>query len=68
MMCVFCLLFCDFAQEGDFQIAERIIELCMKELFEFRMMQTDPNWTNFLWNGRTRQVLRLLHRARRSLY
>lgn len=19
-------------------------------------MQTDPNWTNFLWNGKTRQV------------
>ena len=22
----------------------------------FRVMQTDPNWTNFLWNPRTRQV------------
>ena len=28
----------------------------MKELFEFRMMQTDPNWSNFLWNEQTRQV------------
>jgi aarF domain-containing kinase len=37
-------------------IAARIIELCLKELFEFRTMQTDPNWTNFLWNARTRQV------------
>ena len=33
-----------------------IIELCMKELFEFRMMQTDPNWSNFLWNEKTKQV------------
>ncbi|TDL14871.1 ABC1-domain-containing protein [Rickenella mellea] len=37
-------------------IASGIIELCMKELFEFRMMQTDPNWTNFLWNRTTRQI------------
>lgn len=37
-------------------ITERIIELCLKELFEFRTMQTDPNWTNFLWNRETRQV------------
>ncbi|KAJ7621624.1 ABC1-domain-containing protein [Mycena polygramma] len=38
------------------EIAARIIELCLKELFEFRMMQTDPNWSNFLWNARTRVV------------
>ena len=28
----------------------------MKELFEFRMMQTDPNWSNFLWNEKTKQI------------
>ena len=38
------------------QIAAHVIELCLKELFVFRAMQTDPNWTNFLWNARTRQV------------
>ncbi|KII90203.1 hypothetical protein PLICRDRAFT_107897 [Plicaturopsis crispa FD-325 SS-3] len=37
-------------------IAARIIELCLKELFQFRLMQTDPNWTNFLWNAQTRQI------------
>ncbi|KAI9061828.1 ABC1-domain-containing protein [Trametes sanguinea] len=37
-------------------IAERIIDLCLRELFVFRVMQTDPNWTNFLWNPRTRKV------------
>ncbi|TFY83076.1 hypothetical protein EWM64_g938 [Hericium alpestre] len=37
-------------------IAARIIELCLRELFVFRQMQTDPNWTNFLWNARTRQI------------
>ncbi|RDB23565.1 Atypical kinase COQ8, mitochondrial [Hypsizygus marmoreus] len=37
-------------------IAAWILELCLKELFEFRTMQTDPNWSNFLWNATTRQV------------
>ncbi|KXN85149.1 hypothetical protein AN958_11639 [Leucoagaricus sp. SymC.cos] len=37
-------------------IAGKILELCLKELFEFRTMQTDPNWTNFLWNPGTRQI------------
>ncbi|KAG5650397.1 hypothetical protein H0H81_012387 [Sphagnurus paluster] len=37
-------------------IAAWILELCLKELFEFRAMQTDPNWSNFLWNAKTRQV------------
>jgi len=38
------------------QIASRIIELCLRELFEFRMMQTDPNWTNFLWDSEAKRV------------
>ncbi|KAF8119482.1 ABC1 family-domain-containing protein [Boletus edulis] len=37
-------------------IAKRIIELCLRELFQFRLMQTDPNWTNFLWSSATEQV------------
>lgn len=28
----------------------------MRELFQFQMMQTDPNWSNFLWNARTQQI------------
>jgi hypothetical protein len=27
-----------------------VIDLCLHELFVFREMQTDPNWSNFLWN------------------
>ncbi|KAF5329359.1 hypothetical protein D9619_009181 [Psilocybe cf. subviscida] len=46
----------NLTQEDRNDIASNIIELCLKELFEFRTMQTDPNWTNFLWNPRTRQV------------
>ena len=47
------------------EIATRIIDLCLKELFVFRAMQTDPNWTNFLWNKQTRRVrFRLFHIGR----
>lgn len=28
----------------------------MHELFEFRLMQTDPNWSNFLYNAASRKV------------
>ncbi|EGO02886.1 hypothetical protein SERLA73DRAFT_165817 [Serpula lacrymans var. lacrymans S7.3] len=38
------------------QIAALVIQLCLKELFEFRVMQTDPNWTNFLWNTKSSQL------------
>ena len=41
---------------GMTQIAARVIDLCLRELFVFRVMQTDPNWTNFLWNPRTRKA------------
>ncbi|KAH8077389.1 ABC1-domain-containing protein [Cristinia sonorae] len=44
------------SQEDKDDIATRIIDLCLKELFTFRVMQTDPNWTNFLWNTQTRQM------------
>ncbi|KZV86495.1 ABC1-domain-containing protein [Exidia glandulosa HHB12029] len=32
-------------------IASTIIHLCLRELFTFRAMQTDPNWTNFLYTS-----------------
>ncbi|KAL0578435.1 hypothetical protein V5O48_003585 [Marasmius crinis-equi] len=44
------------SQEHRNEIASNIILLCLKELFEFRMMQTDPNYTNFLYNMHTRQI------------
>jgi aarF domain-containing kinase len=43
-------------QEERNEIASRIIELCLRELFQFRLMQTDPNFTNFLWDSRTQQL------------
>ncbi|TPX63725.1 hypothetical protein SpCBS45565_g06411 [Spizellomyces sp. 'palustris'] len=37
-------------------IGERILRLCLRELFEFRFMQTDPNWSNFLYDARTDMI------------
>lgn len=34
-----------------------VMQLCLKELFEFSYMQTDPNWSNFFYNDRTKQVI-----------
>lgn len=33
-----------------------VMQLCLRELFTFRYMQTDPNWSNFFYNPETRQV------------
>ena len=40
----------------EWQIAASILSLCLHELFHFRFMQTDPNWTNFLYNQKTGKV------------
>ena len=34
-------------------VAFRLLRLCLRELFEFRFMQTDPNWSNFLYDPKT---------------
>lgn len=33
-----------------------LLDLLFRELFEFRMVQTDPNFANFLYNSETRQL------------
>ncbi|KAJ3191567.1 hypothetical protein HK101_007594 [Irineochytrium annulatum] len=40
-------------------IGDRLLRLCLKELCEFRFMQTDPNWSNFLYDER-RDMINLL--------
>ncbi|QQP51745.1 Chaperone activity of bc1 complexlike_ mitochondriallike [Caligus rogercresseyi] len=37
-------------------IVESVIKLVLNELFIYRFMQTDPNWANFLYNEKTRQL------------
>jgi aarF domain-containing kinase len=49
-------------QEVRDYIAAKFMELCLKELFICRFMQTDPNWSNFLFgkhpiNGEPRLIL-----------
>lgn len=40
----------DFDQETRDRIGAAILRLCLHELFVWRFMQTDPNWSNFLYN------------------
>jgi aarF domain-containing kinase len=37
-------------------IGTHILRLCLRELMEWRFMQTDPNWTNFLYNRGTQKL------------
>ncbi|EED12475.1 molecular chaperone (ABC1), putative [Talaromyces stipitatus ATCC 10500] len=41
----------NFTQEQRDWIGTEILRLCLREIVEFRFMQTDPNWTNFLYNA-----------------
>ncbi|KAK0555741.1 hypothetical protein OC844_006021 [Tilletia horrida] len=45
-----------YDQERRNRIATSILRLCLQELFHFRLMQTDPNWSNFLLNERTNEL------------
>lgn len=40
----------DLSQSERDWIGTQILRLCLRELMEWRFMQTDPNWTNFLYN------------------
>ncbi|KAL2191762.1 ABC1-domain-containing protein [Thermothelomyces heterothallicus CBS 203.75] len=42
-----------FTQAQRDWIGTQILRLCLREITEFRFMQTDPNWTNFLYNAGT---------------
>jgi len=37
-------------------IGTHILRLCLREICEFNFMQTDPNWTNFLYNSQTKKL------------
>lgn len=38
------------------QICYNILVLCLRELFEFQFMQTDPNWSNFFYDPQQHKV------------
>ena len=44
-----------------------LIELCLRELFEFRYMQTDPNFANYRWRAETGQIVLLDFGAARPI-
>ncbi|XP_061599862.1 atypical kinase COQ8A, mitochondrial isoform X2 [Cololabis saira] len=46
----------DLPQELRNEICQQILVLCLRELFEFRYMQTDPNWSNFFFDPQTHKV------------
>uniref|UniRef100_A0A8B9H1C9 Atypical kinase COQ8A, mitochondrial n=1 Tax=Astyanax mexicanus TaxID=7994 RepID=A0A8B9H1C9_ASTMX len=46
----------EFPQELKNEICEQILILCLRELFEFRYMQTDPNWSNFFFDPQIHKV------------
>ncbi|KAF2787066.1 ubiquinone biosynthesis protein coq-8 [Melanomma pulvis-pyrius CBS 109.77] len=37
-------------------IGTQILRLCLREIVEFKFMQTDPNWTNFLYNQEQHKI------------
>lgn len=45
-----------YSQETRDFLGTEIMRLCLRELAEFRFMQTDPNWTNFLYNQKSNQI------------
>lgn len=45
----------------------RLIALVFRELFEFRLMQTDPNFANYRWNRTTGQLVLLDFGATREI-
>ncbi|KAK5681009.1 hypothetical protein LTS10_006769 [Elasticomyces elasticus] len=49
----------DLPQEDRDWIGSQVLRLCLREVMEWKFMQTDPNWTNFLYN-RTTKKLQLL--------
>ncbi|KAF1933501.1 ABC1-domain-containing protein [Didymella exigua CBS 183.55] len=46
----------NLTQEQRDWIGTQILRLCLREIVEFKFMQTDPNWTNFLFNAKDKKV------------
>lgn len=46
----------NFTQADRDWIGTQILRLCLREITEFKYMQTDPNWTNFLYNASTQKL------------
>ncbi|MGA9251728.1 MAG: AarF/ABC1/UbiB kinase family protein [Roseobacter sp.] len=49
------------------RIAERMIKLTLEEMFDFGVMQTDPNFANYLYDPETDQIVLLDFGAAREI-
>lgn len=49
------------------QVMTAIVELVLLELFEFGLMQTDPNFANFRWQRETKKIVLLDFGATRAI-
>ncbi|KAH8266539.1 hypothetical protein KR026_002802 [Drosophila bipectinata] len=47
----------DLSYEHRRHIAVSVLKLCLRELFEIECMQTDPNWSNFLYDAPSRRLM-----------
>ncbi|MEM7358780.1 MAG: AarF/ABC1/UbiB kinase family protein [Pseudomonadota bacterium] len=56
----------DLAQPERNQLMGNLLELVFKELFELRLMQTDPNFANYRYQRDTQQIVLLDFGATRS--
>lgn len=43
-------------QDSRNQICFKLMELCLKEVFEMHFMQTDPNWSNFFYDKERKKI------------
>ena len=48
-----------FPTEDRRAVMEALIDLSLKELFDFKLMQTDPNFANFLYDAKSKRVVLL---------
>lgn len=46
----------DITQSERNRLGERLFWLCLQEIFKWRCMQTDPNWSNFLYDPVTGRI------------
>lgn len=46
-----------FSYEHRHHIGSSVLKLCLRELFEIECMQTDPNWSNFLYDVDNKRLM-----------
>lgn len=45
-----------YSQATRNHIGYLLTKQCLREISEYHFMQTDPNWSNFLYNGKTKKI------------